>query len=209
MRAAGFLAVTCLMASAAAAAGIEISAATPRGRLSCESPGRLEATGSVMRAGASAFALDLCLPTQECSQPIRAEFSVTAPGFAGFDRYLLPAAFVRVNLAIERRDGGCSQRITVSGVASWVGARNPAGRGDEFFLAAADGSTEALGNVPFYSTRCAGGSKTLGLGAGNARSTLRAGVSLRMDGLTGRLLTAGECNSARGWTYWVAGQPVR
>ena len=54
-------------------------------------------------AGTQSFALDLCLPTQDCNAPIRAEFSVDAPGFAGFQRILKPTTFIQVNIAVEKR----------------------------------------------------------------------------------------------------------
>src|ERR1700761_8006540 len=111
------------------AGGVRIFATTPTGRTDCESPGQLEVTGSLLEASGDSFALNLCEPTQDCSAIIRAEFSAHAPGFPGFDKYLRRPAFIRVNIAIERREAGCAQLMTVANVASWRGARDPSGRG--------------------------------------------------------------------------------
>src|SRR5262249_52524955 len=159
-----------------------------QGRVSCESPGSQDVIGSTLRAGPNALVLDLCLPTQDCSKPIRAEFLVTAPGFAGFQQYLAPASFVRVNIAIEPRATGCAQRMTVAGVGSWLGARNPSGRGDQFYFAAGAGATETLGPVPFQLLRCVGGERTLGVTIDETRATLQAGRQERVgSGLIARL----------------------
>lgn len=208
-----FFSLGCLLASCGAAAGIRVAAKTPKGIVSCESPGRLELTGSLMEAGAQSFALDLCLPTQDCNAPIGAEFSVAAPGFAGFQRYLKPATFVQVSIAVEKLDGTCAQQMTVASIASWAGDRNPSGGGDELRFAAAEDANGRPGRAWYEATRCADGGGTLSLTVHGTHVALRAGAAREFTAggnarWSARLLSAGACGSPRGWSYWVAGPPA-
>jgi hypothetical protein len=203
MKLAEVLALVCLAGCSAPAEEIAITISRPQGRLSCEAPGRAEFTGSVLRADGKSFVLDLCLPTQECSAPIPAEISVDAPGFGGFSRYLAAGAFVHVNAGFEVQEGVCARQITVSSVASWMGARNPSGRGDELYFKAGDNARDGLLRP------CVEGAGTLGVAAGEKRLTLRAGAPRAASGFTARLLRTGACDSARGWSYWIAASPVR
>jgi hypothetical protein len=206
------LGLGCLLASGAAAAGIRVSAKVPRSTVNCESPGRLEVTGSVIEAGAESFALDLCLPTQDCNAPIRAEFSAAAPGFAGFQRLLKPASFIQVSMVVETRDGGCAQQMTVASIASWVGDRNPAGGGDELRFAAAEDAIGPPGRAWYEATRCANGDNTISLTLRGTHITLRTGAARDFTvgnaSWSARLIGAGVCGSPRGWSYWVAGPPA-
>lgn len=176
----GWVAVSFL--AGAPQGGIRVSATTPKGKVDCDQPGELSVTGSVLEAHKGDFVLDLCMPTQDCSGPIRAEFSVSVPDFEGFEHYLKHDAFVHVELETRRIKGACAMRIQVTGVASWVGARNPVGRPDEFYFAAGENITELFPKSPFD------------LKKGRQRS-----------GAQVHLIRTGERDSGFGWTYWVSG----
>jgi hypothetical protein len=205
--------VVSLVALQVMAAEIRISANTAKGRADCSSPNHLELTGSVFEVQEGSFALDLCLPTQDCNTRIRADFHVVAPGFVGFTRYLKPSAFVRVTTETEVRGGHCAQRIAVSGLAFWVGDRNPAGRPDEFYFAAGVNMTDPPKGAPFQVERCPKARGTLGLRTGEQGTTLSVGLPREWEvgdraPWTARLLGAGACSATHGWSYWVAGAPV-
>jgi hypothetical protein len=206
------LALGCLIALDATAAQIRVSANTPNTRIDCQSPGQIDLTGSVLQVRENSFTLDLCLPTQDCSAVLPAQFAVVAPGFSGFQRYLKPSAFVRVHMTTRVLDV-CAQQTTVVSVASWVGARNPSGRGDEFYFAAGENDAGLAAGSWFDLNRCAEGNATLGLTAGRTTLTLRTGparefVTDENARWTARLLSTRACDSFKGWSYWVAGSPV-
>ncbi len=198
MKYAAALAFGCLMATSGQAEEIGITLSRPQGRLSCESPGRAELTGSVMHADAKSFTLDLCLPTQECSVPIPAEISVDAPGFSGFFGYLRPGAFIHVSVGIDKQGGVCARQITVASLASWTGARTPSGRGDALYFAAGDNAS-AIPARP-----CTAGDGTLSITAEKTRLTVREPAPRIPGGFSARLLRTGPCDSLRGWSYWIA-----
>ena len=173
---------------------------------------QLDVTGSLLQVSDDSFALDLCQPTQDCSSIIRSGFSANVPGFPGFAHSLKSPAFIRVTVAVEKRESGCAQLMTVANVASWKGARDPSGRGNQPYFAVADNKTESTG-AWFKSVQCVDGHDTLGLSVGKTNVTLQLHVPLKFTGdgnarWTARLLSAGACGSREGWSFWMAGTPA-
>ncbi len=201
----------CSLSLCTMAGGIRIEADTPHEHLDCGSPGELDVSGSLLEAGRDSFALDLCRPTQDCSSVIRAVFSAAAPGFSGFQRYLSRPSFIHVTIVVKNEGGVCSQSMTVAGIASWFGARNPAGRGNEpYFVVAANRAVAA--GAWFQSVLCAGGPGSLGLRVENASVTLRLDAARELAGddnarWTARLVSAGDCASSRNWSFWMVRKP--
>jgi hypothetical protein len=68
------------------------------------------------------------------------------------------------------------------------------------------------GNSWFDLKRCLQDKSTVDLTAGETSVTLRVGPARQVNAhdkarWTARLVTARECESARGWSYWVARKP--
>jgi hypothetical protein len=194
------------------AAQIRVSADTPKGHIDCDSPGQLDLTGSLIEVNGNSFAIDLCQPTQDCSAIIHAAFSADAPGFPGFNGSLRRPAFIHVGIAVEKRADGCAQSMSVTNVASWRGAPDPSGRGNQPYFAVADNNTGVTGSW-FESALCVDGHNTLHLSIGKTNVTLQVNVPREFTGdghvrWTARLLSAGACGSPEGWSFWMAVAPA-
>ena len=115
-------------------------------------------------------------------------------------------------VVVEKRESDCAQLMTVANVATWKGARDSSGRGNQPYFAVADNMTEAIG-AWFKSVPCVESKNTLGLTIGKTNVTLHVGVLREFTGddharWTARLLSAGVCASPEGWSFWMAATPL-
>lgn len=200
-----------LALAAAQASGLQVE--TESRRFSCSQPGSGTILGSVVEASGPTFVLDQCLPTQDCQKVVRAAVSVSAPGFVGFERYLVKDGFVRVQFDVRMVGDQCQARVTVSGLGEWLGAPNPARDSNRFYFSSASQTTEALADAPFTVERCPHGKPALRLRrrAGTAIHDAAQGLSPWQAGgpdvWTVDLQTRGTCASDVGWGFWVSGRP--
>lgn len=153
--------------------------------------------GAVARAHGDTFTIDTRSPLADGSAEPQT-FQVTAPGFVGFDRYLLPDAFVRVTFGVHR-DGHCALRILVESVKQWEGAPSPVK--PAVFFAANSQMLEPFAAAPFTVQP----SRT---------DRTRLDVIAKSDGkpLAPQIVaapTAPACADPQAWSYWVASPPLR
>ncbi len=199
-----------LLVSVGSAQASQLKVVTESRRFSCLRPGSATILGSVIEAGSQRFVLDQCLPTQDCQKVVPAAFSLSAPGFIGFQRYLAKDGFVRVELDIRTTGEVCEERVMVSAMGKWLGAPNPTGEADRFYFAFGAQNTLAFPDSAFTIERCPQGKHLLRLRtrAGLAHDAA-PGESLwkvsDRDTWTVNLLTLGSCTSDAKWSYWVAG----
>ena len=188
--------------------GIRVTADTPAKRVDCQTPGQLDVTGSLLEVTRDSFVLNLCLPTEDCAAIIRARFTAEAPGLQDLSRYLKAPAYIHVTTVVEKHQGACEQFMSVANVASWTGAPDPSGRGNRPYFAVADQKTKVDGGW-FTAEQCAAGRGTLGLRIDQPKLTMLLNLSGEVSGnqdsrWSGRLLTAGPCDSPKGWSFWIA-----
>lgn len=153
--------------------------------------------GAVARAGQTTLVLDSRSPLENGSALLNT-FTVVAPGFPGFDHYLVPADFAQVDLEIRQAgEGACATRILIQSLGAWEGQPSPRQR--SFFFAGNDGLWEPFATAPFTVTR----SKT---------DCTRIAAAARPEGqplavhLLGAPGSAAPCHD-EGWSYWIAPPP--
>ena len=196
--------VSCSLTLRTLLADVRIVADTPAKRVDCQTPGQLNVTGSLLEVGKKSFVLNLCLPTQDCATIVRASFTAEAPGLQDFSRYLKAPAYVQVMTIVEKRPDVCAQFISVANVAFWTGAPDPSGRGNRPYFAVADHQTRVNGSW-FIVEQCAAGRGTLGVRIDQTQLILNlSGQASGSRDWSGRLLTAGPCDSQQGWSFWIA-----
>jgi hypothetical protein len=199
-----------LLAAADNAYALQLHVQTQSREFSCANQGSSTILGSVVEAAALRFVLDQCLPTQDCQRVVPATISLSAPDFAGFQTYLKMGGFVRVQFDVHVADNVCEERIAITSVGNWLGARNPSGDGDRFYFAAATNTTASVVDGPLIIRRCPDGRRVLGMSnkAGGRAHDAALGqstwqVSDRETRIV-RVVTAGSCGADRMWKYWVA-----
>jgi len=198
-----------LLAVVGSAQTLKLQVETESRSFSCSQPGSATILGSVVEAGSQRFVLDQCLPTQDCQKVVPAVFSLSAPRFIGFQRYLAKNGFVRVHLDIRTIGRVCEERLLVSAMGKWLGAPNPTGEADRFYFASGAQTTRTFPDSAFTIERCPQGKHLLRLRsrAGHAHDAT-PGESLWQvsdrEKWTVNLLTLGSCNSDSTWSYWIA-----
>jgi hypothetical protein len=164
-----------------------------RGAVDCAHPTAPRTLiGAVARAGHDSLVVDSRSPLADGSALPNA-FTVVAPGFPGFDRYLAPGAFVRIDLEV-RRQGGCAERILIQSLDAWDGQPSPSRR--SVFFAGNDGLWEPFPQAPFQLTR-------------SPVDCARIAAVARSDGRTLEVHTLSAPPSGRpcrdgAWSYWIA-----
>jgi hypothetical protein len=167
-----------------------------RGAVDCAHPTAPRVLiGAVARAGHDSLVVDSRSPLADGSALPNA-FTVAAPGFPGFDRYLAPGAFVRIDLEV-RRASGCAERILIQSLDVWDGQPSPSRR--SVFFAGNDGLWEPFPEAPFELTR-------------SPVDCARIAAVARSAGADAKLLevhTLSAPPSGRpcrdgAWSYWIA-----
>jgi hypothetical protein len=153
--------------------------------------------GAVNRARGDTFTINTRSPLADGSAEPQV-FHVTVPGFVGFDRYLLPDAFVRVTFGVHR-DGHCALRILIESVGQWDGVPSPVEAA--FFFSANSQMLEPFAAAPFTVQP-------------SRRDCTRLDVIAKSDGkpLAPQIVaapTASACADQQAWSYWVASPPLR
>jgi hypothetical protein len=151
--------------------------------------------GAVARAGHDTFVIDSRSPLADGSA-LPSTFTIVAPGFPGFARYLAPGAFVHIELEVRRGDS-CAQRILIRSLAAWEGQPSPSRH--SFFFACNDGLREPFADAPFRVTR-----PTSDCGRIEA-ATRSDGRALEVHTLSAPAGTI-PCRD-QAWSYWVASPP--
>jgi len=164
-----------------------------RGAVDCAHPTAPQTLiGAVARAAHDSLVVDSRSPLADGSALPNA-VTVVAPGFPGFDRYLAPGAFVRVDLEV-RRQGGCAERILIQSLDAWDGQPSPSRR--RFLFAGNDGLWEPFPQAPFQLTRSPADCSQI---AAAARSD---GESLEVHTLSAP--PRGRPRRDGAWSYWIA-----
>jgi len=150
--------------------------------------------GAVARAGSDTFVLDSRAPLENGSA-LLSTFTVAAPGFPGFDRYLTTGAFVRVDLEIRpAHPGACAARVLVQSLSAWQGQPSPSR--SKFFFAGNDGLWEPFAAAPFMIARSKADC------AGLAASARDGGKAIPIHTLSAPA-SAKPCRDDA-WSYWIA-----
>ncbi len=151
--------------------------------------------GSVARAGRDSFVIDTRSPLADGSSEPNT-FTVIAPGFSGFDRYMTTDALVRIVLEV-RHDRHCAQRILIQSVSAWTGQASPVAA--EFFFEGNDGILEPFAAAPFAIRQVKLDRTRFDV------VTKGGGGPVLVRILTAPVSGAGE--DANAWSYWIASTP--
>lgn len=203
---------------------LSFTAVTARGNYACDATGlgaasaRESIYGSVLRVSASALELDTCPPNADCRAARVPRLSFSAPGFSGLDRYLVPGAFVELEIETQR-GASCRQRMLIRNVPVWKGAPDPGARA--LLIAAAHGLAESFEDAPFMVTAAP---PSCGLrfkltrrrGPLIERMVPPSGAAIQWPVSRGETWTvwngspsrSDACGESDGWSYWIASAPI-